>query len=357
MRFLILATLLSAGLLPASAQNLSLIPDPSGKTQYLAPKGWEVKAYSEQNNYYWIARESEAPGAPLMMSVIMPNEAGQLPNLLMRFLNEMIQDVEIQQAQQPSLNDYHVLLTGYINKVPTHMAAFIVRDPGRYLFINFLAGRPSRFDPIQGEFVLYECMRRQNPFDYSALNGRRKYLYDPLNEIVAGSYNMQSTALQEYIIERSEALTPAMLIGSWMQVMSYSTGVEYQHTGSGAISYGERGFAHLLNLKADGSYTITYSYKNFSGGCRNSAEMYESGKWSLANNELSLKRTQYNGDYEVCAQRTKESKQNLPDRVFKVGLHEDRQHMAIYGKPFEYSISTDLDATGEVLRLGFKKQP
>jgi hypothetical protein len=341
--------------LVVAQERLTMVKDPSGKTQYLVPQDWKVDASQEGNNYFWTARESDTPGAPTLVAVIVPDENGSLENKLLAVLNKTIKDIKIQQVQKPTSLEYHILFVGVINGIPAHGAAFIVRDPGKFLFINLMAGRPSRYDKIQGDFVLYEALHRQNPFDYSAMYGKREYLYDFEKDKVDNNYNMQSTELQKYIVEKSVPLQVGQLYGKWMQVMGYSTGKAYEHIISGEIQYGERGFGHILDLNANGSYTLTYLYNMAQGGCQNSAQFTETGIYSLAANKLTLSKRSYHGTFNLCGSKTYEAKNSAPSLQFEIGLLPDGEHMAIYGKPFEYEISTDMDETGKIIRLGFYK--
>jgi hypothetical protein len=349
-----MVTSISFGLpLIVAAQQPNMVKDPIGKTQYLVPENWKVEAHQEGNQYYWVAKESDLPGAPTLLAIIIPDERGELNKQLMAIVQETVMDLQVQQAQIPNANEYHILFTGTINEIPAHGTAFIVKDPGKFLFVNIIAGRPSRYDKIRGDFILYDAMQRPNPFDYAALFNKRVYLYDFEDDKIGDDYNMQSIALQKYIIEKSKPITPAQLQGRWMQVMGYSTGTAYQHIISGNIQYGERGYGHILDLKPNGTYILSYLYNMAVGNCSNTAQFTETGMYQLTNNKLILSNRRFKGNYSICGGRKEEENNSVPTLQFDIGIFQDEKHIAIFGRPFDYSVSTDFDETGKIIRLGF----
>lgn len=336
----------------ANGQTPQLVRDYTGKTNYLAPKDWTIDVRQNGNNYIWLAAQNNTANSPVIASVIIPNKNGQLNALLTATLAETFTDLQAHTTTTTNANDFHALLSGKRAGQENKIAAYIVRDPGKYLFINFFAASPALFEQLGFAGLLYDCMQQQNPHDYSSMANNNFYnVYDPRSDMINGQYNMQSFQLQDHILQSSKPLTQQDLVGQWMQAVSYSTGNNAQHVVSGNIKYGENGHAHLLDLHANGAYKLTYYYKNVTYGTENTCQMVETGTYSLRNNQLILKRTRYSGEYMVYGKRTQEDKTNLPNRTFAIGLLNDKKHMALKGPEFEYSVSSDFGT----LRLGFTK--
>lgn len=336
----------------ANAQTPELVPDYTGKTNYLAPKGWAIDAQQNGANYIWMAVQNNTAQSPVIASIILPIQNGQLNNLLTATLAETFSDLQAYSSTTTNDNDFHVLLSGIRAGQVNQIAAFIVRDPGKFLFINFFAATPTLFDQLGRGGLLYDCMQQQNPHDYGSMANNSFYnVYDPQSDMINGQYNMQSFQLQDYILQNSKPVTQQDLVGQWMQAVSYSTGNDYQAVVSGNIKYGENGYAHLLDLNHNGTYKLTYYYKNVAYGTENTCQMVENGTFTIQNNQLILKRTRYSGDFVVYGKRTEEDKSNLPGRTFDIGLLSDKKHLALKGPEFEYSISSDFGT----LRLGFTK--
>ena len=336
----------------ANAQAPELVRDYTGKTNYFAPKGWTIEAQQNGNNYVWIASQTNDPKSPVIASLILPDNNGQLNNLLTSTLAETFTELQVHSYTTTTNQDFHALISGKRAGSVNQIAAFIVREPGKYLFINFFAATPTLFDQLGRAGLLYDCMQVQNPHDYGSLANNSFYnVYDPQSDMINGQYNMQSFQLQDYILQNSKPITQQDLVGQWMQAVSYSTGNDYQSVVSGNIKYGENGHAHLLDLNTDGTYKLTYYYKNVAYGAENTCQMVENGTYTLQNNQLILNRARYTGYFLVYGKRTEEDKTNLPGRTFAIGLLNDKRHLALKGPEFEYSISSDFGA----LRLGFTK--
>lgn len=335
-----------------NAQTPELVRDYTGKTNYFAPKGWIIEAQQNGNNFVWIASEKNDLQSPFIASVILPDNNGQLNNLLTSNLAETFTEPQTHSSTTTTSQDFHALISGKRAGSLNQIAAFIVRDPGKYLFINFFAASPTEFEKLGKVGLLYKCMQQQNPYDYSSMANNSFYnVYDPQSDMINGQYNMQSFQLQDYILQSSKPITQQDLVGQWMQAVSYNTGNDYQSLTSGNIKYGENGHAHLLDLNTDGTYKLTYYYKNVVYGTENTCKMVEQGTYILKNNQLRLNRTRYKGEFLVYGKRTEEDKTNLPGRTFAIGLLSDNKHLALKGPEFEYSISSDFGT----LRLGFSK--
>lgn len=341
-----------------TAQQMA--PDYTGTTKNLVPSGWTVESSTDNGLYVWSAKQDKNEGSPGLMQIILPDVAGNLEEFVPQLLSEMVAELQTLRSESISANEYHCLLSGKIHGIEARLALCIVRDPDKFLFFNLFAAPLADYARLGSEELLYKSIQRANPFSSapappeaaaasSSINIKDPFYYNP-----DGKLNMQSPQVQDYILASSKPLTPKDVAGEWMQVMSLATGNAYQDIYSGATTYGARGYAHILRLEASGRYTLSYNYENVSAGVRNSVKMTEEGAYTLSGNTLHLKRAGYSGEYNVFATRKNENVSNPPDRSFRIGLLEDKNHLVIHGPEFEYTVSSHWNDGS--LKLGFHRQ-
>ncbi len=343
---------------PVLAQKY--VADYTGTTQNLVPEGWLIEANQNGEVYTWIAKESDQPVAPSIIMLIFRDMEGIPWDLLQAVLEGTVSEIKVEDQREVNENEAHYLLEGVIGNLQAKIAALVVRDPGQYLFINFFAAVPDQYRKWGEEQLLYDCLQQNNVFkerkaSYSNTESSAElseYAYLP-----DGSFNMQSPELQRHILANSKNISYENMIGQWMQVMSYNTGFDYQNVVSGQVHFGSRGYAHIFTFKEDGTYSLSYTYKNSSSICgENTAQMTENGKYKIDHNQLILFERLYSGEYFVCYQKSTENNKKGTDLYFKVAMHSDGNHIVITGQPFEYSISTDFDEQGKsIVNIGCKR--
>lgn len=306
--------------LPLSAQVPGLVTDPSGHTQYRCPAGWTAQVQQQQQLFLWTAEarpgDPESPG--LLVAAMPATSVAPTPALLQDFLQQLVGTVEVlrtEQAGADQLQWFRASIEGQQAKV----AGYYTYDPSSgYVFCSYFSALPADFGRLGGMRLLCASLSR---------------------DCAAYAEKTGDTLAQD-----SPA---AALTGNWMQVVSYQTGEVYEEPVSGKISYGSYGYGHLLELRQNGSYRLTYSYDNFTQGCENKAAFTEEGRFEQQGQWLELQPTAYDGAYVVCGQRTAKQKQQPPVRRFQLQLSADGQTLRLHGQPFEYTISLEYDAANQ----------
>ncbi|MEZ4983836.1 MAG: hypothetical protein R2795_02165 [Saprospiraceae bacterium] len=225
-------------------------------------------------------------------------------------------------------------------------------EDGQYLYVAIFAAPANQYTTLGGASFLYQALQQPNPYQ------------DEIDTPTVGSnratpsgtpLNMQDINMQNTLLQSSAAITTEALQGEWTQVMSMTTGDDYLLNGSQVLT-GERGYGHVLTLRSNGTYQLSYLYSSFSGGCAYKSQVVETGKYNLQRNTLTLQRGRYDAEYNVCGQLTNDQQQQMGNKQFTVGMDAAGQHLVLRGSPFEYTISQDYDSNGQLLfQEGFYK--
>lgn len=326
-----------------AAQSLEWIVDYTGKTSYYAPQGWTISTQMEGDVAVWQAQES--PGqknSPGLLILAMNDPGLELEQITTSILQEVAQSLRIQnRIEQP--NAVHLMLDASIEGIPASLATATLRNQG-WVYLAMFAAPPGRFETLGGADVLYHSIQQANPYTLS----------DAKTRTHSGPLNMQDVQLQAQLLNQSSSLSEADLSGSWLQSFSMITGAEYL-TNENTVRAEERGYAHLLEFKADRTYRITYHYQSYSAGCPYEAEVVETGAYTVDKNRLVLSNRSYQAHYNICGKSSEENGQHLASRTFMIGGNDHA--LVLRGEPFEYSISTETDSNGTAyIQEGFLRQ-
>jgi hypothetical protein len=340
------------------AQLPALVPDPSGVTTYLVPRGWTPSAQQQNGVFTWVAAAPSGSPAPVVAALAMPDAEVDGRAAVRSMLGEVVQDPKVLHALEDGPREAHYQVAAMEQGREVRITFHFLRDVGKMLFVHYFKAEPNEHARLGGDALLYACIQRPDPFAGGAVTAEMQQSADApaVNAIAASALNMQDDAVKRAILGNGAPVDAARLHGRWMQAMGAMTGMDYQNIVTGEISMGSRGFGHVLEFAQNGTYTLSYLYNANSGGCLNRAEMNERGRYQVSGNELVLTPQGYAGTYIVCGQRTVMDEKQVPVRRFQLGLHPGGDHLVIMGKPFEYSISTDTDASGQpFIREGFQR--
>lgn len=329
--------------------------DYTGTTAYLVPQGWTVTTDQQQGVYSWQAQaRPNDTGSPGLMVIAMADPGNDLREMAQYLLQQAVTGLQVQNEVRPNGTEVHFQATGTVQGLPAQIVAMAMRDQTNFYLAAF-AAQPRDFQSLGGDQLLYQSLQRTNPFR----GGAQAPGMSPAtgSGATGAQLNMQDVAVQEALLRQGNQLSPAQLQGRWVQVVSMSTGDDYQSITSGAIRRGERGYGHMLELRANGQYQLTYLYNSFSGGCEYQANVVENGRYQISGQQLTLQRTAYQGQFNVCGQQSPQNEQNPPGRTFRIGTDASGQHLVLQGQPFEYTISQDTDAYGNALfQEGFYRE-
>lgn len=302
--------------------------DPTGSTQYMSPRGWKAKA--EQQNGAWLWMSEERPGSKDGASVAvvaMNDPGGALEAIHDQMLRNVMPNFKVGRRAAPTAAETHCIAEGRINGLPARTASLAIRDQG-YVFFSIFAAKTADYDRLGAERLIYAVVQRDNPFTQTA---------SPTPTPAHAPAHTPATA--------GGALLKQRLLGEWMQAVGVSTGEAYQSIVSGAITYGSKGYGHIIRFLPNDRYELFYLYKNFYGGYDNSAIMSEQGTYSVSGSQLWLRREQYKGEYNVYGKRTNVHETRLEPRVFDVAMSNDGRRLVLKGKAFEYTIHDSHDGS------------
>lgn len=323
-----------------------LITDPTGKTQYKIPLGWEVQTQQENNVYVWTAAEN--PGlaeSPSLMVIAMPDFEGSRPTLGLDILKSDVRYLQVLEQKVLSQDEGHFKVGGTVKNIPARLAVSFIRDPeNARIFIAVFAGPTAKYQELGAENLLYQALQRANPFleaQQVVSDNKDKHQYSGSEPV-----NMQDENVQNQIIQASIPIEKNLLEGKWLQVMAYQGGDAYQSVTDGTLRIGERGYGHILEFLPNDRYRLTYAYKSFYQGCDNQAQIVEVGAFSLRGRYLVLQPERYEGQFVTCGQTTPQTVENPPTREFFLSLGVSKQHLVVQGAPLEYTIATETDAQG-----------
>jgi len=345
-------------LIVSACSGQTMVKDPTGLSQNMVPKGWIVETQQDDGTYLWMARKSAEDTSPGLMQLILPDAAYSPKALTMAILGESVEGITFISEQEINNNVGHFLLEGYIHNIQARIAVCVIRDPGKYLFFSTFSAMPAEFEQLGGAGLLYQAIQSPDPYEntIASTSSAETATVQPPGYTPSSTLNMQDPQVKRHMIQSSAPFTSKDIIGSWMQVFGYATGNDAQHVVSGQITLGARGQGHMLHLRANGTYELSYLYNLVSGVCRNRSEISETGKWSVSGKQLTLRPDRYSGKVTVCGKDHSENKRNPPARQFTIGTDQSHHHLTIFGKPFEYSINTDWDENGVVYILeGFTR--
>ena len=350
----------------ANGQPVELQTDYTGSTQYLAPKGWTISTDQQNGVYTWLTtKDANDENAPAIMVLAAGNAAGAPKDYLLQLLSPYFQNLKETKSQLLSNDEGHMLFDGQSSGRQAKIAAVFVRDANSgMMFLSCFAASPDEYRQLGSEDLLYRCLNRPNPYGQSASSSSNAkvskassskaasgIVTDPVAEQFGNGMNMQSQEVQRQILNNSAIFSLKDLHGEWTQVMSAMTGNVYEDVGSGKLTYGSSGYAHLLKLFPNGKYELIYSYRS---GPQNAADFVEKGTYSLKGKTLKLVASNYSGNFLVYG-KSQDQNVNQPGiRQFQVGMHASGKYAVLLGKPFEYTISTDTDQNGNpVFQEGF----
>ncbi|MEL6969283.1 MAG: hypothetical protein AAFO02_03860 [Bacteroidota bacterium] len=326
-----------------SGQTLRWTTDYTGTTTYQVPTGWIITIQQEGEVSTWQAQESPGEkGTPGLLVIAMADPGLELELLTTTLLQEVTQEIQIKN-RIASYNQSHLTLGATINGIQAEVATMAMRDQ-QWVYVAMFASPSDRFYELGGASVLYRALQQQSPYLANERNG---------SELSNGS-NMQDITTQNQILQQGVTHPSHELIGSWLQSFSILSGDDYL-TSENAIRTEERGYAHLLDLREDNTYTLTYRYQSYSGGCPYEAEVVETGGYKLYDNTLKLQRDSYEANYNVCGDQSVERNNQLAPASYQIG--STGQELVLRGAPFEYSISVHNDASGQAyIQEGFRRQ-
>ncbi|MEL7119959.1 MAG: hypothetical protein AAFO07_10970 [Bacteroidota bacterium] len=345
----------------SNAQPIELQKDYTGSTQYLSPKGWTISTDQQNGVYTWLTtKDANDENAPAIMVLAAGNAAGAPKDYLMQLLNPYFQNLKETGSKLLSNDEGHMLFDGESSGNQAKIAAVFVRDANSgMMFLSCFAASPNAYRSLGGEELLYRCLNRPNPYGQSANSSSNAkvsktssgIVTDPVAEQFGNGMNMQSQEVQRQILNNSATFSVKDLHGEWTQVMSAMTGNVYEEVGSGKLTYGSSGYAHLLKLFSNGKYELIYSYRS---GPQNVADFVEKGTYTLGGNILKLVASNYSGNFLVYGKSQAQNVNKPGIRQFQVGMHNSGKYAVLLGKPFEYTISTDTDPNGNpVFQEGF----
>lgn len=362
MRFSLLSVYLALFLArlpsPAAAQIPRLSRDPSGLTDYRVPDGWKVSGGEQGGNYVWhAAADSGKPGSPAVLVIALPAEAANVDakTLLNGIIQSVVPEPEILQSISTPNGDSHFRLRGRIGEFEARLTAFVAPVPEmKRVFVAIFAAPADRHQALGGDALLYAMVNRESPYEAPSSPPAAP----PTVPVAGGDLNLQDTKLKNRILRDGAPVQPADLVGVWLQAVALGDGRLYMDE-EGSVISGRHGFGHLLELRRDGSYRLTYRYDSVSTGGVNQAQVVETGRYQLREGrQLHLERAIYDAEYVVMGRPSRERKTAPPPKAFLLGMTEDKQALVLYGFPFEYSISTETNAQGESYILeGFRRQP
>jgi hypothetical protein len=341
---------------PSFAQITNWQQDPTNNTQYQVPSGWKVNAGQEQGVYLWQAMEDPGNALGADISVMsMQDFPNSSPDLFLQQLKNAVEGFAILETKQISQDEYHYRATGIIEGRKVNSNLIFLRDRNsQFIYLASFSAEEQRYAQLGGPAVLYQSLQRLNPFAAAATAAAPS----PVSSVGTHSndWNMQSTETQRYLMAQGITPSKKALVGEWLQSFSYQTGTATQNVVSGQISYGERGYGHFFNFKADGTYTLTYKYNSVSQGCPYKADFSEQGRYDVQGRNLLLRASWYEGSYNVCGQISPEKNTNPPIRSFEVYVDQETLRLVIVGQPLEYSASVETANNGDnYIQEGFNK--
>lgn len=301
-------------------QTPELVQDYTGNTTYLAPKGWTITAQQNGNSYEWMAKQHNTAQMPYIASFVFPDESGQLSTLLNKALSQRFTNLQVQNSASPATNEFHQLLSGKRSGQANQIAVFIVRDPGKHLFVNLFAAAPNNYHSLGGADLLYRCFKYNNPHGFASTASVRG--------------NAVATA-------NSGTSVPSNAVGKWEFVDGYNSGQSWQNVLTGEITYARDGWMYGLTLAANGSYVLDYYHEIINQSGKHYTKVKELGTYVFQNDKLVLNRNQYTQEGEVNGNYSKFTEQKLGALTFEAGLFEQGKRFAIRGPKFEYSITSD----------------
>ncbi|MEL6669598.1 MAG: hypothetical protein AAFP08_11560 [Bacteroidota bacterium] len=321
-------------------------------TQYQVPYGWEVNVGQDQGVYLWQALEDPANSLGADITVLtMSDFPGSSPAFFLDQLRSTIQGFQLLETKQISGDEYHYKATGQVEGAKMNSNFIFLRDRSTQLiYIASFSAKENDYATFGGTAVLYQSLQRVNPF--SSQSGSTI-----ANSGTSTDFrNMQSVENQNRLQAQGTTPEKRMLIGEWVQAFSYQTGTVSQNVYSGQFAYGERGYGHLFTFNADNTYSLTYKYNSISQGCAYQADFVEAGSYEIASGQLVLYPNGYQGNYNVCNERSQERNANPPTRFFQLNMDSSGSQLVITGQPLEYSISYETNASGQnYIQEGFNK--
>ena len=327
-------------LLPGHAINW--VTDYTGTTNYQAPAGWTISTHHNEHLSTWQAEEAPGvEGSPGLMLLAMMDPGLPLEELTTTLLQEVAMQIEVRNSVT-SPTECHLVLQAQISGIPAQLATFAVKNE-QLVYVGIFAAPSERFQQLGGADFLYQAVRQGSP-----------YVRDSPTPRQTGALNMQDPLVQNQVLQAGVKQGARALSGVWLQSFSMLSGDDYL-TPESTIRTEERGYAHLLDLRPDNTYQLTYRYQSYSAGCPYEAEVVESGRYEIAGTTLKLNRGNYDASYNICGQQSTERKSNLEQKTFQIGC--TGQELVLRGTPFEYTISIDNDASGQpYFQEGFRRQ-
>ncbi|MGD1840419.1 MAG: hypothetical protein ACFB0B_05900 [Thermonemataceae bacterium] len=229
----------------AKAQIEEWQVDPSGKTQYQVPKGWQVDVQEQSGVYMWQAKEELGNDlSPDITIMAMANFPESRPELFIEELKKTIQGFTITKSVKVSENESHYKAKGQLNSQALLTNFMFLRDvKNNVIYLASFSAPQSTYGQMGGANILYTALKRVNPFQSTT----------PTNTSTisssASTMNMQSLEVQGAIMLSAIDVTKQMLTGAWLQAFSYQTENAYQGISTGSIQFGERGYGHLITFK------------------------------------------------------------------------------------------------------------
>ena len=329
--------------------------DPTNTTQYQVPRGWKVNVSQEQGVYVWQAMEDPTNPLGADISVLtMQDFPNSSPTFFINQLESTIQGFQILETKQVSSDEYHYQASGKMEGAQISCNLIFLRDRNsQFLYLASFSAKQQHYQRLGGPTILYRALQRINPF---ATDAAPPVAPAPAPSGNTDVWNMQSLEAQNYL--RTQGLAPQKnaLLGEWLQAFSYQTGTAAQDIVSGQISFGERGYGHLLTFKADDTYQQTYKYNSVSQGCKYQADFFEKGRFSIQGQQVVLYPSRYEGTYNICNKVSPETNTNPPTRYFDLYLDQEGKRLLVIGPALEYSISSETDANGNnYIQEGFNK--
>ena len=324
-------------------QSIQWANDYTGSTQSQVPAGWTISTQQDGQISTWQAQESPgASGSPGLLVLAMTDPGMDLELVTTTLLQEVAQNLQVtNRINNPAVT--HLLIDAEISGISAKLATIALQDQG-WLYVGIFAAPDNRFQELGGAELLYQALRQDNP--YSATSSISSYQ--------GGALNMQDTNIQNQILQQGVNVPASALVGSWLQSFSMLTGDDYL-TNDNSIRTEERGYAHMLELRKDNSYRLTFRYQSYSAGCPYEAQAVESGRYEVSANTLTLARGSYKVDYNICGNKSVEHNSQLEQKSFQIG--STGNELVLRGTPFEYNVSTETDTSGKpFFQEGFRRQ-
>jgi len=340
-----------------AAQGLAAGPgfvqDPSGTTNYSVPDGWQVHTSDEKGVVTWRAEERHgALDSPGVVILALPDDPDSGPERMLDLLEFTTDGYELARAEHISPDNAHFLIDATIEEIPSKIVAQFRRDqPNGLMFFCFYNVPAERFAELGGESLLYSVTGQQNPFDRPprppVQGGPAPATPQDKPALALEQFDPQSQADRQGLLRNSAPITPEKLHGSWRQTLAYSSTGDPQ-VPARDLRLGERGHSHLLALMPDGTYRLTYHYCDTVDGSLNTTDLIETGRYRLVDgNRLHLIRGSYRGRHDLGGQRSPVQQSDLPDLAFLLGLCPAGRHLVLHGLPFEYSVATETNSSGQ----------